>query len=554
MWQHAHLTLDADDDAAVFFEDDVVVPDLLDLKVNDLRIELNYVFPDWDLVFLGLAETDVHVWQKVTERIGKPDSRLCRLDCPFGTHAMMIRKRGLRVMLDAMTRAERNLDQQLWEYALRPGLLKWCAVLPSMVTQRTFDYAGSGKPQWAASTVDAAVTSKPTQEDPSFVSATAKLIDPFPCIYRGEWLDATATNARGKTVPVAECARLDAACVDRRGFVPTDDAVKRCETCALRVEMAPDSPRGRLPLPEGHFNPSMLMYRGRLILATRDSWGHSKVGLWELHNEKDDWTGVWSCAPIASHASDHKFAPRLEDPRLFLRRDPRAGDDRLCAMFNLPDGYPPKHVQVGYCQFTEDLSGVEFTDVFQSPHGNLYEKNWVPFCNEYGVNWVYATKPKHVVLTDHGNYVTDNDLPWTGGFVRGGAAPVCVPHHTDPSKDSYYHFFHGCLKRVQGSVYTVGCVVFDAKPPYKVLRQTRLPLVWPDLPAVGESVVKRYVVWPGGAVAHAGAWHLALGIDDTYCRIVRIPFDAVEASLNDVPEESRLGSLRASIIATGAQN
>jgi predicted GH43/DUF377 family glycosyl hydrolase len=134
---------------------------------------------------------------------------------------------------------------------------------------------------------------------------------------------------------------------------------------------------------------------------------------------------------------------------------------------------------------------------------------------------------------------------------RGGATPVFDLH---PELGSvFYHFFHGCLKRVQGSVYTIGCAVFEAKAPFRILRQTPKPLMWPDLPAVGENVTKRYVLWPGGAVAHRGAWHIACGIDDSFSRIVRIPFAEVEAALNDKPEEHAAHGLRDTPLAMGVQ-
>jgi hypothetical protein len=218
-------------------------------------------------------------------------------------------------------------------------------------------------------------------------------------------------------------------------------------------------------------------------------------------------------------------------------------------MFNLPDGYPPKRVRVGYIRFAPDLSGVTDTMVYGSPHANLYEKNWVPFADEDGLHWVYSTKPEHLVLGQSQNWATKNDLPWTGGVIRGGAAPVLT--EIAPYKYVYTHFFHGALKRVQGTVYTVGCCQFEPRPPYQVLRQTRSPLVWPDLPAVDEDVVKRYVIWPGGAVPHAGKWHLACGIDDTNVRIISIPFATVENSLNDIPETRPGVGLRDSVLATG---
>ncbi len=560
----------------IILEDDAVLPADFPAQLDKLTAELERDFPQWDLVFLGLAQTEPHVWNNVTERIGPPNSRLCRLTDPFGTHAILLRRRALPVLLDHMTAAERNLDQQLYQRVLSKGLLNWCAVLPSLVTQRTFDYTHSGRPEWTASTADPretppAIDVTTAQQFAGVVptvethTRTAALVDPFPCIYRGEALDDFGTAPTGLkriSVPVAQCARLNRPCHSKSTALPvtmqdTGACVESCMACGLRNEMRSDAPRDRLPLPEGHFNPSLIRWGGRLILATRDSWGHSKVALWELGNNEPDWSGRWNVTPISSCGSAHPDAPRLEDPRLFVHTHPATGRPALHCMFSLPDGYPPKRVQVGYVRFSADLQSIEETVVLKSPYGNLYEKNWVPFSDDDGLHWVYSTKPEHLVLGDTQNWATPNPLPWVGGVVRGGAAPVLVQAgitgYATYTRPVYYHFFHGALKRLQGTVYTIGVSVFDSRPPYNVLRQTAVPLVWPDLPALGEDVVKRYVVFPGGAVAHAGHWFVAAGIDDCACRVFRIPFDKVEQALTDVPETAASVSLRDSPLALGIQ-
>lgn len=591
LWQHALNQADGlpMEEPVAFYEDDCCFPEDYHRQRARLFLELDVHFPDWDLVFLGLAEREPHVWHKVTDRIGPPDSKLCRLNDPFGTHAYMARKRALPVLLEHMRAAHRNLDQQLWERVLKPGRLNWCAVLPSLVTQRTFDY-GAGKPEWVPSCVGPGDVDRPDEvfgEQPgdpdrpglrgnpreiphvlgvvtpapvdlpgrpseATIHATNKLVDPFPCIYRGEMLEDDGRDAANKPVPLSQCARLNVPCHSKAGRAVTDPRDTRaCESCSLRTPMIPPGVRPRLPIPDGHFNPSLAVFNGKLILATRDSWGHSKVALWELTNSRPDWSGGWTPTPIGSFASGHPQAPRLEDPRLFVMPDQNTGRDVLCAMFNLPDGYPPKLVQVGYCRFAPDLSGITHTEVYKSPQKNVYEKNWVPFHDADGLHWVYSTKPDHLVLGEYQNWSTPNPLPWTGGVIRGGASPVLVRGAGPNGRDAWYHFFHGCLKRVQGSVYTMGCTVFDAAPPYQVLRQTPTPLMWPDEKAHEEEVVKRYVLWPGGAVSHAGHWHVALGIDDSYSRVVRVPFDLVEKALSAEPGEDRVVSIRDTALALG---
>jgi len=564
MWQHALLQGDGlpGSEAVIFFEDDVELPEDFYAKIATLRTELDTTFPDWDLVFIGTCGTEPAIWHKVTERIGGPDSRLCRLSNPFGTHAMMVRRRTIPVLLEHMRAAERNLDQQLWQRVLQPGYLKWCAVLPTLVHQRTYDNKGIGTPEWAPSTLrpeemsnKPAPVPEPTGGDlpgrPSAetTAATLAVIDPYPCAYRGEALeDHGRAMTQRRPVPLSECARLNRTCHSKSAIGTVIDQsgaeAVSCEICPHRNETIPTGNRERLPLPEGHFNCGMIPWGSRLILATRDSWGHSKVALWDLKNDKPDWTGRWACRPIGSFKSGHPEAPRLEDPRLFKFVDSK-GRPRIYAAFSLPDNYPPKVVKVGYCRFDLALTEIDETVILESPHGNLYEKNWSPLVTPDGLHWVYAMKPNHVVMGPHQNFVTENPFQWTGGVMRGGATPI---YHNG----EYYSFFHGCLKRAQGNVYSVGVYTFQPFPPFRILRQTPTPILWPDAPAHDEAVVKRMVLFPGGVVAHAGAWHLAMGVDDTFCRIERLPFDRVEEALSRTTRAERdVSSIRDTHIAHG---
>lgn len=565
MLQHAGAMLDTmsydEGQECIIFEDDVQLPDDFEKQFKDLKKKLVQHIPNYDLVFLGMAATEPHVWHRVTERIGLGDTGLCRLNDPFGTHALLIRRRAIPTLLEHMRKTERNLDQQLWKYVLSPGHLNWCAVLPSIVRQRTFDYAGSGTPEWAPSTIEVSALARlpavvPEPKQPMAmddltgpqVEYFQSVVDPYPCIYRGESLDEVDRVVGIKMpVPIWDCNRLQKKCHTKDGANSENGAVA-CRDCHIRSAMPVRAQHtDRLDLPEGHFNPSLIEYNGRLILATRDSWGHSKVGLWEL-------SGADVPKPISSIPSTHPEATRLEDPRLFIAPG-TSGQLRLHAMFNLPDGYPAKKVQVGYVEFSDDLQSIVRTKVFKSPgNRSVYEKNWVPFYSDLTgqVHWVYQTVPEHTVISETGTpIITDNPLPWKGGALRGGACPQL---HTWQGKPAFYHFFHGCIKRLQGSVYTVGCCVFDARPPFRVLAQTSTPLIWPDLPAIGESVVKRYVVWPGGAVRRNGHWLLALGIDDTFCRLVRLTDGELIPNLNTVPEEASSLGIRDTVLVTGQRD
>ncbi len=603
MWQYAYLD-STDDDICVFFEDDVCLPEDYWSQQQKLLLQLEADCPNWNMVFLGVAETFPAVWNKVTERIGLPDSRLCHINEPFGTHAMMLRRSALPILLENMRAAHKNLDQQLWDRVLSKGLLNWCAVLPSIVTQRTFDYTGISKPEWGPSCVDLDSSGQPIPteappsmpspgrrsgensspslveprhhndlrsilsggeiQDPNHLSSNAEenkliiispsvdqhtldLIDPLPCAYRSDFSDEIGELHGGRTVPLAKCGRFNDYCFSRPGtyLKRADVPVRSCEDCKQRQYVTPDAERTKLPVPEGHFNPSMIMWKGELILATRDSWGHSKMSTFRLTNSRKDWLGEWKAEAIGSMASNHPDAPRLEDPRLFIHKD------KLHASFNLPDGYPPKLVQVGYSMISDGLTRIEDTQVFESPNANVYEKNWVAFSYGDELCWVYAHKPEMVVMSENNVWRTPNKLPWAGGVIRGGAAPIRV-WSDKMQRWEMWSFIHGCRKRLQGSVYSAGCIAFNPEPPFNVWRQTPTPLIWPDSKP-DDNVVKRYVVWPGGAVIHGESVFIALGIDDTWCRITSIPLVEVDAKLVSESEVNPTPSLIDTVLSTGAR-
>jgi predicted GH43/DUF377 family glycosyl hydrolase/GR25 family glycosyltransferase involved in LPS biosynthesis len=588
-WQCLDLILRDSDDYGIVFEDDAVLPDNFSEEVFKVKEELFHLLPKWDLVFLGSGDAGIRTWNKITERLGGPTSRYCRQSWPWGSHALMIRKKAIPILSRLMAVAERNMDQQLYDRVLKDNHLEWCMVLPSLVQQRTYDHKSIGMPEWKPSTLDNPAEEK-TQQQPFEVSreqyaATMKLIDPYECIYRGEFMEETGIGAvqeecsycggtgriygerltladipeqcgmccngfitKNKSIVLSECARLNVPChvrVDVNDVVLGERKVISCATCDVRSEIHRNTNVVKLPIPDGHFNPSMCLYRGeQLIVATRDSWGHSALGLWKLKNSKDDWLGEWSVEPIGSFRSSHPDAPRLEDPRLHLM-------DGFYAALNLPDNYPPKLVRVGTVKFKTDLSGIDEIQIYDSPFGNAYEKNWVPFLYCGMRRWIYGIKPEHIILNHNGEvvYKTDNKLPWKGGALRGGATPVLV-RKPDGSR-CYYHFAHGCLKTPKGNCYTIGCVVFDYEPPHRVLRQTAVPLVWPEAYHGNEAVVKRNVVFPGGAVPHNNNWFIIAGRDDTDCVLYRLPFEEVEAALTDIPEIDEVVSIRQTPVSLG---
>jgi len=604
LWQHLleeQKNISHGSDVVIVFEDDVSLPSDYANRVCDIIDGFTERQKNWDLLFLGLAEQEPAVWNKVSGRVGGPDSPYCHLDYPFGTHAYALNLRrgssGLWAMSNCMTVAEKNMDQQLFERVLRPGIIKWGAYLPSLVRQRTYAYADglsdSGKPEWEPSCIDVSDAPRPTtpglaateselasartgSQDPEQqwkdAQATLSVLDPYGCMYRGEITQEVAVHGpSGRNIPTSMCGRYGALChhrdvPDKANTAVSGFPVIDCKFCTERNALpASPQPRDRLPLPEGHFNPSICRVGDSLILLTRDGWGHSKIGVWELKNsaragatlDPKDWEGTWSVRPISSCGSNMTEVTRMEDPRAFYA--PFVVDDiasgekvvewRLAAMVSIPNGYPAKTVSMGMVMFSRDLKRIEATQVYKSPVGSAYEKNWMPFVSwddsvDTAIKIGYQWSPSHIVFDGPDVHKTPNPLPWAGGVIRGGACPV--------RRDGYFRmFFHGCLKKNSGNIYTVGALDFEERKPYRVIRQTPVPIIWPTAPGPGEKVIKNGVVWPGGAVYAAGQWLLALGVDDTHCTLKILSDEWVTRQMDNRESNVRLHTIRDTDIATG---
>jgi GR25 family glycosyltransferase involved in LPS biosynthesis len=262
---------------ALILEDDVILPEDWQQQLDEVEAELADCFPDWELCMVGHCESEPQVWHKVTERVGGPSSRICRINLPFGTHAYLVRPSAIPKLLDLLPQggAVRNMDQQLFFNALQGNQIKWCAVLPALIRQRTFDYTRQGNPEWGPSTIDpndekeAAFGYRVTETEarsivgnaepppritPEALAATLKMVDPLPCIYRGETLDSHGLAEKKRTVTVSQCARLGVPCHSKPekqvGKVRTADGdpVRVCESCELRTSMNPGgAKRTRLP-------------------------------------------------------------------------------------------------------------------------------------------------------------------------------------------------------------------------------------------------------------------------------------------------------------------
>lgn len=161
-----------------------------------------------------------------------------------------------------------------------------------------------------------------------------------------------------------------------------------------------------------------------------------------------------------------------------------------------------------------------------------WEKNWQVFGNGGGLYAIYSIDPWRVVHLIQGKadpvIEIEDAVKWRFGLARGGAAPYRLGNE-------YYCFFHGTdhSPRYTGglSVYTMGVLTFEAKYPFKPLRATKEPILWPvtsDLAynADAEAHHKVASVFPCGAYHETDQWIVSYGHNDKTCRISS--FDAAK--------------------------
>lgn len=341
--------------------------------------------------------------------------------------------------------------------------------------------------------------------------ANGKPVETYPCIHRGEPTGERAECAScggGVKLPVQACA-VHGKCVVARP--PKDSGVQCCRDCkdrkdpvaVPRIDALPPLSRRLVQLP-GHFNAGMIEWHGRLICASRLN---SSIYLSELDA---DFHPLWVKRLVLNHSA---CANGQEDPRLFALRG------KLHVWFaGTVAGKTRQSVRVNqlYAELTDDFTT---SRIFAPdyPKRTQWEKNWAPFEHDSELHCVYSVAP-HVVLKIDGDrvveeYRTANRFLWSGGFHRGGAAPVRVG-------DRYVHFTHGNLTVITGRptndhYYSVGLVEFAAEPPFGVIRQTPTPLMWASERDVSPPDRKEVrVVFPCGAFLRDGRWLVSMGTGD----------------------------------------
>lgn len=266
------------------------------------------------------------------------------------------------------------------------------------------------------------------------------------------------------------------------------------------------------------FNPSLIEWRGGYLFAWRSGWAGSDIYLTHMDRE---------FAPHGPPIRLELFHPRQanygrEDPRLFLFRG------RLHVSYIGVEGYNGRVLRTSqlYARIGDDLR-VEQVFAPRYARRNAWEKNWSFFEHGGQLYAVYSIAPHRIVRVDGERvelaHETPTPLPWKGGEMRGGAAPVLVG-------DEWWSFFHDRVEENGFRTYRAGLYTFEDRPPFRVQRMIAGPLLVAD-PRDKPGDQYAAVIWPGGAVRDGDDWVLACGVHDRWSRLERFAHADLEGRL-----------------------
>ncbi len=328
----------------------------------------------------------------------------------------------------------------------------------------------------------------------------------LPCIALGPEVERAHCN----------CRRNDSrTCLKGKGVVTQNG---QCETCTDYEPQADEDEPERWRIPNDglggradswRFNGGAIMFAGRLWLCYRTGWAGAQIHLSELD------PGSWAVKRTQTLTRcRHRLANYgREDPRLFVYKNALH-----VSYVGVEQGPGVFKTNMLYARINHETMRVEkvYAPRPADTDPNRWEKNWAFFEWSDRLFFVYSIDP-HVVYEVQGERIvnrweTPRTLPWSGGYLRGGASPVL-------HNGVFYHWFHGAhdlgaswpIRR-----YNVGVYTFEAAPPFKMLSLTPYPLYEADHDT---RPADQYcsVIFPCGAFVNpSGEWVVTNGVHDRW--------------------------------------
>lgn len=289
-----------------------------------------------------------------------------------------------------------------------------------------------------------------------------------------------------------------------------------------------------LPLSAGdiYFNSAIVRRGNNVHLLTRHTHNNrNSIVSWEL-----DLESMRPGSPetlSAQHSTEH-----YEDPRA-LWWEERNRYVLIVCNYDLTRHHFA-HQTILECN--ESFVPLETHHVIHGKNGSAlhtntgHEKNWTPFIHEGKLLVVYSINPHVVLQLEEGRKATvhqtgNGRVSWPWGEMRGSTPPILVG-------DEYVTFFHSSIPwRVVGGAakrrYLCGALAFSAKPPFRVTRITKAPLLVGSEqdPLLQWSPL---VCFPVGSIIDGDDYLITGGCNDACCFWQRIPIEVIDQQLEAV--------------------
>lgn len=232
------------------------------------------------------------------------------------------------------------------------------------------------------------------------------------------------------------------------------------------------------------FNPSIVRYRGKLLMSFREI----------AYPTYFSWIGlVWLDENFCPQGEVHHLnivldAYGSEDARLVTSGDKLYiiynGNRRICS--DLQKGSGGDRMYIG--ELIEEnknfyVASENCLNFFEGESGDKREKNWVPFDYENNLLLAYSLSPHRILKPLLGTEscetfdVTKSSIKWPWGELRGGTPALL-------DNDQYISFFHSSLPMKSvfscyASIphYFLGAYTFTKEPPFFITHLSPKPIM-----------------------------------------------------------------------------
>jgi predicted GH43/DUF377 family glycosyl hydrolase len=273
----------------------------------------------------------------------------------------------------------------------------------------------------------------------------------------------------------------------------------------IAKELQPDPVPYELTYLGSYINPSVVLFKGRLLLGVALEWWYTDGQAANDHVEFRWYNHTkW---PFFAHEPQMGIATEkvgdVHNSTVIYGQDPRVlvlDDNRLVVAYTsrMQEGWSIR-MGIAMLQYNESSHKVEITRNYPIIHPDYdsayHHKNWSPFMYNNETYLIQRLNPLHVVRVAMPNdtdarqtvqAVTVSIAPevhmnWIYGELRGGTNAIFIGSR-------YLAFYHTSLtfKGNGYKTYLLGAYTFTAHPPFRLLEINRTPLLFDERMYTGE--------------------------------------------------------------------